>query len=225
MEINRPKEARLRPPSWLWPAGPGTGPGTGAPVVVKGGRSGPGGGRWSGGQTERRPTRWLRGAAGFLRWALPWTWGRTGEDLVLRRCRRPVRACRRGLGPWRSSRAGRARGGPHLCGGSLSVPTVPVPRLLSRRLAQLSVRAESKAAPGPAHVPGRRGPRAALHFSWALRAWRMPAVVRAPPPHPGPTLPGGCLSVPSPVLTVAASSELSGPPLRVRASPRLQWRR
>lgn len=128
-------------------------------------------------------------------------------------------------GPWRSSRAGRARGGPHLCGGSLSVPTVPVPRLLSRPLAQLSVRAESKAAPGPAHVPGRRGPRAALHFSWALRAWRMPAVVRAPPPHPGPTLPGGCLSVPSPVLTVAASSELSGPPLRVRASPRLQWRR
>lgn len=142
-------------------------------MVVKGGRSGPGGGRWSGGQTERRPTRWLRGAAGFLRWALPWTWGRTGEDLVLRRCRRPVRACRRGLGPWRSSRAGRARGGPHLCGGSLSVPTVPVPRLLSRPLAQLSVRAESKAAPGPAHVPGRRGP-------------------RAPCTSPGLCAPGGC---------------------------------
>lgn len=161
-------------------------------MVVKGGRSGPGGGRWSGGQTERRPTRWLRGAAGFLRWALPWTWGRTGEDLVLRRCRRPVRACRRGLGPWRSSRAGRARGGPHLCGGSLSVPTVPVPRLLSRPLAQLSVRAESKAAPGPAHLPGRRGP-------------------RPPCTSPGLCAPGGC-----PLLSGHLPRRILGQPFPAR---------
>lgn len=83
----------------------------------------------------------------------------------------------------------------------LSIPTVPVPRLLSRPLAPLRVRAESSTRPR-AHCAAGGAPGAALHSCWGPRAWKIPACRQGTSRAASSANSSrrGCLSVPSAVL-------------------------
>lgn len=185
MEINHPKEARLRSPSWLWQAVAGPG----APRGGKG-RSGPAGGGWSGGPTGSGV---LGDGFGEPLASSTWKWRTDWGGLGPARMQagpcarlRPGCAGGRGLGsmeeqPPTSRRPCRFSSPAHFClsycpcfgarnahcarwlaaplrDGGLSVPTVPVPRLLGRPLAQRSVCAESSTRSPRALCLGRQGP-------------------------------------------------------------------